>query len=60
MAEGKAHLYPRLGPMMEWDSAAGACIVKEAGGFIVSEDDLPITYNTRTMRHENLIALSYA
>ncbi len=31
MAEGHYDLYPRLGPMMEWDTAAGQIIAEEAG-----------------------------
>ena len=31
VAEGAADLYPRLGPTMEWDIAAGQCILEEAG-----------------------------
>lgn len=29
---GGAHLYPRFGPTMEWDTAAAHSIVEEAGG----------------------------
>ncbi len=32
VAEGKAHVYPRLAPTMEWDTAAGHAVVKFAGG----------------------------
>jgi len=32
VAEGLAHLYPRLGPTMEWDTAAGQAIIEAAGG----------------------------
>ncbi|HPD63917.1 MAG TPA: 3'(2'),5'-bisphosphate nucleotidase CysQ [Bacteroidia bacterium] len=35
IASGEAHLYPRTGPTMEWDTAAAHCIVKEAGGKVV-------------------------
>jgi len=35
IAEGKADLYPRLGPTSEWDTAAAHCVVNEAGGAIV-------------------------
>lgn len=31
VAEGKAHIYPRLGPTMEWDTGAGHAILNEAG-----------------------------
>ncbi|MBI9063193.1 MAG: 3'(2'),5'-bisphosphate nucleotidase CysQ [Marinilabiliaceae bacterium] len=32
VAEGQAHLYPRLGPTMEWDTAAGQAIIEATGG----------------------------
>lgn len=31
VAEGEADIYPRLGPTMEWDTAAAHAIAKEAG-----------------------------
>lgn len=31
IAEGKAHIYPRLAPTMEWDTAAAHIVCKEAG-----------------------------
>lgn len=35
VAEGKAHLYPRLAPTCEWDTAASHVVVTEAGGTVV-------------------------
>lgn len=43
VAEGKAHLYPRLGPTSEWDTAAAQAVVEAAGGkvtVITAEDPL--------------------
>jgi 3'(2'), 5'-bisphosphate nucleotidase len=34
IAEGKADLYPRLGPTSEWDIAAGCAILTAAGGLV--------------------------
>ncbi len=31
VAEGRADVYPRLGPTMEWDVAAGDCIFRNSG-----------------------------
>lgn len=31
LAEGEADVYPRLGPIMEWDVAAGDCIFRHSG-----------------------------
>ena len=32
LASGKAHLYPRFGRTMEWDTAAGHAVLAAAGG----------------------------
>ena len=31
VAEGRADIYPRLGPTMEWDVAAGDCVYRNSG-----------------------------
>ena len=46
IAEGRADLYPRLGPTSEWDTAAAQCVVEAAGGTVVDLDGLPLRYNT--------------
>lgn len=38
VAEGVADLYPRLGPTMEWDTAAPQAIVEAAGGHVTLLD----------------------
>lgn len=35
VAEGEAHVYPRLAPTCEWDTAASHVIVTEAGGSVI-------------------------
>ena len=45
VAAGEADLYPRFGPTMEWDTAAGHAIILAAGGSVVTEDGSPLTYN---------------
>ncbi len=47
IAEGKADLYPRLGPTSEWDTAAAQCIVEQAGGLVTGLDLEPLRYNTK-------------
>ena len=37
IAQGKADLYPRLAPTMEWDTAAAQIILEEAGGQVLTE-----------------------
>ncbi|XSG81389.1 MAG: 3'(2'),5'-bisphosphate nucleotidase CysQ [Methyloligella sp. ZOD6] len=44
LAEGKADLYPRFGPTMEWDTAAGDAVLRAAGGSVVTIDGAPLTY----------------
>ncbi len=47
VAEGKADVYPRLGPTSEWDTAAAHCIVEEAGGFITNTSMQTLPYNSK-------------
>lgn len=47
VAEGKADMYPRLGPTSEWDTAAAQCIVEEAGGRLTDTAMQPLRYNTK-------------
>lgn len=46
VAEGRADIYPRFGPTMEWDTAAGHCIALGAGLEVVQQDGVtPLVYN---------------
>jgi 3'(2'), 5'-bisphosphate nucleotidase len=46
VAEGRADVYPRLGPTMEWDTAAGQVIAEAAGASVLRHDDgRPLCYN---------------
>jgi 3'(2'), 5'-bisphosphate nucleotidase len=46
VAEGGADVYPRLGPTMEWDTAAGQAIAVASGARVVCHDDgKPLAYN---------------
>ena len=45
VAEGAAHFYPRLGPTMEWDTAAAHAVVNEAGGTVCNKDAEELQYN---------------
>jgi 3'(2'), 5'-bisphosphate nucleotidase len=50
VAEGYADIYPRLGPTMEWDTAAGHAIVKFAGRNIYRiENNEPLVYNKENL-----------
>lgn len=48
VAEGSADLYPRFGPVMEWDVAAGDCIYRYSAR--TGERHSPIRYNTPDLR----------
>lgn len=46
VAEGIADVYPRLGPTMEWDTAAGQAIAENAGAMVLEyESREPLNYN---------------
>lgn len=46
VAEGKADIYPRHAPTMEWDTAAGDAIARAAGREVVdATTDEPLRYN---------------
>ena len=48
VAEGTALFYPRLGPTSEWDTAAGQCLVEQAGGAVWQLPELvPLAYNRK-------------
>ena len=45
VAAGEADFYPRLGPTMEWDTAAGHAVLRAAGGTVlVKETHEPLAY----------------
>lgn len=48
VAEGKADVYPRLGPTSEWDTAAAHAVVAAAGGTVVeAASGKPLAYNAK-------------
>ena len=44
IARGEADVYPRFGPTMEWDTAAGQAVLEAAGGMVVDADGDPLRY----------------
>ncbi|MBS0591488.1 MAG: 3'(2'),5'-bisphosphate nucleotidase CysQ [Proteobacteria bacterium] len=46
-AQGQADLYARYGPTSEWDTAAGQCVLEQAGGGVTRLDGTRLTYNTK-------------
>jgi 3'(2'), 5'-bisphosphate nucleotidase len=53
VAEGKADVYPRLGPTMEWDVAAGDCVYRQSGRN--GERPSPLTYNKPDLRNPSFV-----
>lgn len=59
VAAGEADFYPRLGPTMEWDTAAGHAVLAAAGGQVVDKSTQePLTYGKEEFR--NPFFLAYA
>jgi 3'(2'), 5'-bisphosphate nucleotidase len=48
LAEGRADVYPRMSPIMEWDVAAGDCVFRNSAG--VGSRPSPLRYNSPDMR----------
>ena len=60
IAEGGADVYPRFGPTMEWDTAAGDAILRAAGGRVVSADGAALRYGKPQYRNGAFIAWGQA
>jgi 3'(2'), 5'-bisphosphate nucleotidase len=57
IAEGRADIYPRFSPTMEWDTAAGQAIVEGSGGRILNtESGETLKYNKENLRNQHFIA----
>jgi 3'(2'), 5'-bisphosphate nucleotidase len=61
VAEGKADVYYRHHPTMEWDTAAGQAIVEEAGGKVYQgmEEKETFTYNKESLRNGSFLCLGW-
>jgi len=58
VAEGRADIYPRTGPTMEWDTAAGQAIVESSGGKVYQYDITePLLYNKENLMNPWFVAL---
>jgi 3'(2'), 5'-bisphosphate nucleotidase len=52
VAEGKAHLYPRLGPTSEWDTGAAHAVALAAGASVtVLDPELPFDTNATALTY---------
>jgi 3'(2'), 5'-bisphosphate nucleotidase len=53
VADGTADVYPRFGPTMEWDVAAGDCIWRNATA--TGQNASTLTYNTPDLRNASFV-----
>jgi len=57
LALGKADLYVRFAPTMEWDIAAGQAIVESLGGTVThAETGVPLHYNKASLFNPHFVA----
>ncbi len=57
LAQGKADIYPRFAPTMEWDIAAGQAILEALGGMVRKvENGESLTYNKESLFNPHFIA----
>lgn len=58
VAEGTADAFPRFGPTMEWDTAAGHALVKAVGKNIWHTDlKSELSYNKENLKNPNFIVI---
>ena len=57
VAEGKADLYLRDLPTMEWDTGAAQCIVEAAGGAVFSLDGEPLRYGKPGLKNPAIMTV---
>jgi 3'(2'), 5'-bisphosphate nucleotidase len=53
IAAGRAHVYPRFGRTMEWDTAAGHAILAAAGGHVRDASGSALTYGKSSQNFAN-------
>ena len=60
VAEGKADIYYRHGPTMEWDTAAGQAVVEAANGKVMAgTGPEPFTYNKTSLLNSSFLCLGF-
>jgi len=53
IAAAEIDIYPRTGPTMEWDTAAGQAVLQGAGGSVTTQDGNPLAYGKRATGYKN-------
>lgn len=56
LASGQADLYPRYGPTMEWDTAAGHAVLASVGGRVEDLDGLALKYGKKGLTNGVFLA----
>jgi 3'(2'), 5'-bisphosphate nucleotidase len=56
LAQGEGDVYPRFGPTMEWDTAAGHAVLEAAGGRIETLAGRPLLYGKPGLTNPDFIA----
>ena len=57
LAQGGAHVYPRLAPTMEWDTGAAQIVLEEAGGKVINHETKDnLLYNKENLRNPYFVA----
>jgi 3'(2'), 5'-bisphosphate nucleotidase len=56
VARGEADVYPRFGPTMEWDTAAGQAVLAAAGGAVTTTDGKEFLYRKPGFANPDFIA----
>lgn len=60
VAEGAAHYYPRLGPTMEWDTAAAHAVVIASGGNVHDNAGVELQYNKPDLHNPEFLVRASA
>lgn len=60
VAEGRADIYLRDVPTMEWDTGAAQCVVEAAGGAVENLAGERLAYNKEDLRNPSLVTLGDA
>ncbi len=60
VAAGEADIYPRHGPTMEWDTAAGHAVLIGAGGEVLNFDGAPFVYGKTQTGFKNPYFVAFA
>lgn len=58
VAAGECDIYPKFGPTMEWDIAAGHALIRANGGNIVDLDGKELTYKKDDYKNPSFYAYS--